>query len=125
MINTKNRANSITICKIKNASDQHWLQQLNHVIECHLNSELLTVPILAQKFNMSESTFFRRVKQLTGFPPIGYIQELRLLKGKQLLDASGSRVSIARIAKSVGYKDVRSFSRLFKKRFGCHPSKAF
>lgn len=103
------------------SDDKVWLQEFNFYLEQNLSSDLLTVPYVARVFNMSESTLLRKVKQLTGQSPIQYIQEYRLFKGKQLLDAK-IYDSVTRIAIAVGYKDVRSFSRLFKKRFGYYPS---
>lgn len=101
--------------------DDHWLQQLNQILEKNLSNDSIGIKDLAQAMNMSESTFLRKVKRLTGVTPIQYLQELRLIKGKQLLE-QGNNYSISKIAWMVGYKDVRSFSRLFKKRFGYQPS---
>lgn len=70
---------------------------------------------------MSESTLLRQLKCLTGLTPQQYLQEVRLAEARRLLE---NRVydSISRVASEVGYRDVRTFSRNFRTRFGRLPS---
>lgn len=107
--------------KIEKGTEQAFLKQLNQLIEANLDNDTFTVYTLAQHLNMSESTLLRKVKQLTRLTPIQYIQEFRLNRGMELLE-SKHYSSIVKVAYMVGYKDLRSFSRLFKKRFGKYPS---
>jgi AraC-like DNA-binding protein len=101
--------------------DRLWLKGLDSFITKRISDPLMTVPILAQQFMMSESTFLRRVKRLTGYTSIQYLQEIRLNSAYQLLERNNYK-SITQIATSVGYTDANYFSRLFKKRFGVSPS---
>jgi AraC-like DNA-binding protein len=71
---------------------------------------------------MSESTLLRQVKRLTGLSPVQYLQEARLNEARRLLEAKRFK-SVSQVASAVGYENVRSFSRTFKKRFGKIPSK--
>jgi signal transduction histidine kinase/DNA-binding response OmpR family regulator len=104
--------------------DQEWLESLEQYVRTHLSNEMLSVPFLAEAFAMSESTLRRQIKRLTGLSPLKYLQEIRLHEARSFLEM-GAYPSIAQIGAQVGYKDARSFSRLFKKRFGKLPSDYF
>ncbi len=101
--------------------DRIWLESFENYIQKHLSSDLLTVPILATEFAMSESTLLRQLKRLTGLSPLKYIQEMRLDEARRLLETR-QYDSIARVASKVGYGDINSFGRSFKQRFGKVPS---
>lgn len=67
----------------------------------------------ARAFGLSARTFLRRVRETTGKTPLELLQTLRLQQAKTLLASTG--LSIAEIASRVGYQDVPSFHRLFKR----------
>lgn len=102
-------------------SERAWLEKFEEHISHNLDSSLLSVSNLAVEFAMSESSLLRRLKKLTGLTPIKYIQEIRLAQAKTYLE-NKTFDSIAATARAVGYSDVRSFSRTYKKRFGKSPS---
>lgn len=60
-------------------------------------------------------------KEETGESPINYLIKIRLNKAKELLEEG--RLSIRNVAQSVGYSDAYYFSKLYKKYFGCPPSR--
>ena len=101
--------------------DRQWLEAFEAHVQQHLSDETLNVPILAHEFAMSESTILRQLKRLTGLTPAKYLQEIRLDHARQILENRSSN-SINKVAIEVGYSDVRSFSRSFKKRFGKSPT---
>jgi len=102
-------------------SDQEWLQAFEAFAKNNLSEGTFSVPLLAQEFAMSESTLLRQLKRLTGLTPVKYLQELRLNLARELMEENGE-VSVQKVASEIGYQDVRSFSRVFKKRFGVSPS---
>jgi len=65
--------------------------------------------------NYLSALFHRR----TGTPFVRHLTNLRLARAAQLL-AAGGRVH--EVARAVGYASPRHFSRLFRQRYGCHPS---
>lgn len=75
---------------------------------------------LADQTAMSERTLIRRFKQATGDSLVHYLQCLRVDAAKKLL--RGTHTSIETITQQVGYQDVSSFIRLFKKHTGLSPS---
>ncbi len=102
-------------------TDHAWLENFEKHIRDNLASDIMSIPALSETFSMSESTMLRQLKRLTGLSPVQYLQEIRLDKARLLLE-KGTHDSVATVASQVGYKDARSFSRSFKKRFGKLPS---
>ena len=102
-------------------TDRAWLEKFETYIRDNLASDTLDIPFLSETFAMSESTLLRQLKRLTGLSPVQYLQTVRLNEARLLLE-KGATVSIFTLATQVGYKDARSFSRSFRKRFGKLPS---
>lgn len=83
-------------------------------------SEQFTVSSLALRHNMTERTLLRRFKHACDITPRQYLQNLRIEKARKLLETTNS--SIEKIVSAVGYEDMSSFTRLFKKQTGLSPS---
>ncbi len=75
---------------------------------------------LARLTGLSIVYFRKLFKQVTGTPPINYIQNLKMRKAKEMLKSDYS--SIADIACSLGYNNVYEFSKSFKNYVGVSPS---
>ncbi len=103
------------------ATDREWLERFETFVQKNLSSDMLTIPMLADEFAMSESTLLRQLKRLTGLTPVQYLVEVRLDRARQLLE-NRTHDSIAKVAAEAGYSDARAFSRSFKQRFGKSPS---
>ena len=101
-------------------TDQAWLKNFERFVGDNLSSDTLTIPALSENFAMSESSLLRQLKRLTGLSPVQYLQQIRLNEARLLLER-GTHDSVTSVAYQVGYKDARSFSRSFKKRFGKLP----
>jgi len=80
-----------------------------------------TVDELAQACNLSRSAFAARFAAHVGKPPATYLAHVRLDAATGLL--RDSPVSIALIAKNVGYTSEAAFSRAFKNRYGTPPAR--
>ncbi|GAB3996804.1 hypothetical protein GCM10028807_40320 [Spirosoma daeguense] len=102
-------------------ADREWLETFEEYVQIHLADPTLTVPGLAYRFAMSESTLLRQLKRLTGLSPMQYVQTVRLESARRLLEKRTYQ-SVTQLAAQVGYDDVRSFSRSFRTRFGKLPS---
>lgn len=74
---------------------------------------------LAREAGLSERSLLRRFKAATGDTPNTYLQLLRVEHVRHHLETS--RRSIDEIINAVGYEDVSSFSRLFRKHTGLAP----
>jgi AraC-like DNA-binding protein len=73
----------------------------------------LSLKQLAKEVKLSDSYFSRLFLRRTGFPPIEYFNQLRIQHSCRLLD--NKMLSIADVAREVGFDDQFYFSRLFRK----------
>ncbi len=79
----------------------------------------LSVPELARKTGMSESTFHRHFKAITGTTPLQYQKAMRLLEARRLISSEG--YSVSRAALEVGYASPSQFSREYSREFSVAP----
>lgn len=75
--------------------------------------QVLNVEQLAAYANVTSRTLNRRFQASINMRPIEYIQAVRIEQAKRLLESG--EVNIKSLANRVGYEDISSFSRLFKK----------
>lgn len=80
----------------------------------------IPVKVLADKSNVSESTFRRNFIKLKGVSPVAYRNELRLSHAHGFL--SSGLFTVAEAAEMVGMTDLPYFSKSFKKRFKITPT---
>ena len=81
----------------------------------------LSLGELCRHFSMSQATFLRHFRHITGMTTGEYLMQLRLKHASELLTNSSSRLK--EIAESSGFANVEHFSRSFKKYFGTAPGK--
>ncbi|WP_148863605.1 GlxA family transcriptional regulator [Marinobacter fonticola] len=75
---------------------------------------------LVRQSGLSSRSLLRRFKAATGETPQHYLQALRIEAAKSQLESS--RLPVEQITQAVGYEDVSSFSRLFRRQTGLTPS---
>ena len=75
---------------------------------------------MAVQTGLKPRTFARRFRSATGYQPMDYVHAIRIEEAKQLLESSN--ISVEEIAHAVGYEDVTSFRRLFKRKGGLSPA---
>lgn len=80
----------------------------------------LNVSMLSDSLGLDRSYFSRLFKQETGQSPGRYLLHYRMERAKELLKKG---YSVTVVATSVGYGDLFTFSRCFKKYFGYPPSR--
>ncbi len=74
---------------------------------------------LARAMAVSERTVIRRFKQALGDTPVGYLQTMKIELAKRLLETTA--LSVDAISDRIGYADLSSFRRLFKRETGLSP----
>ncbi|GAA0878523.1 hybrid sensor histidine kinase/response regulator transcription factor [Algoriphagus jejuensis] len=100
--------------------DAEFLGKITDLIETKLDDPDLNTGFLCQEVAMSSSTFYRKIKELTGLAPNEFVRTIRLKKAAQLLKTKSYTVS--EVTDRVGFSDPLYFSRCFKKQFGFPPS---
>lgn len=78
------------------------------------------VEYYAEKLHLSPSRFAHVFKNLTGYSPIEYKNQLRIEGAKRLL--TNSNETVDGISVELGYDSVSTFSKMFKKKTGYSPS---
>jgi AraC-like DNA-binding protein len=68
---------------------------------------------------LSVSPIARRVRELTGLSPQGFVIRARIERARRLMEESA--MSLKHIAESLGYTDVYFFHRQFKSVAGVTP----
>ena len=99
-----------------------FVNDLQRVIQSHLDDEDFGVDALAVALNMSRSSLYRRAQDVLGRPPMDVVWESRLDLAARWLRETDAAVN--EIAYGVGFKSVPHFSRKFRERFGMSPSEA-
>jgi AraC family transcriptional regulator, exoenzyme S synthesis regulatory protein ExsA len=89
------------------------------VIEANLFSPI-SVEDLAQKNNMSASSFKREFRKLYNDSPANYIKSKRLERAAQLLAVSDERITD--IAFQCAFNDLANFTKSFHEKYGVAPS---
>lgn len=90
-------------------------------VETNLFGNVATGP-LAEYAGASPATLFRHFRDATGMTPREYVRGRRLDEARHLLRTGD--YSVTDVAFLVGYEDLPSFSKAFRKRFGASPSEA-
>ena len=90
-----------------------------HFIQQHYQ-ESLRLEDVSNAVGFNATYFSAMFKKETGQNFMDYLTELRMNKAKELL--CGDECSVQDVAEQVGYRDLKYFSRLFKKTTGISPS---
>lgn len=103
----------VSISPSSYASDVLWY------INRHV-SEDLSLELLAKQFHISPSHLRRIFKQVYGISPIHYLIKRRIAMATDYLLKTD--MTVAEVARQVGYENTTHFSHLFADRIGCTPS---
>lgn len=95
------------------------IEEAKNYLLRHL-SDRVSLPDLASKLNMSYINFRRLFKRQTSLSPGAWLIQKRIEKAGQLLRSQEFAVKI--ISDLLGYPDVYTFSKQFKKEMGMPPS---
>ena len=82
-------------------------------------AENISMDTLAKNVGLSPRHFKRRFKQATDETPLSYLQQIRIENAKKMLENTMNTVN--EITWKIGYEDINSFRRLFRKHTGLSP----
>ncbi|MHB9055978.1 MAG: hybrid sensor histidine kinase/response regulator [Paludibacteraceae bacterium] len=108
-------AKSFSISK----ADEDFLKKLNNVIQNNLSNPEFNNDELAEIFNMSRASFYRKIKGILDFTPNEYIRVERLKKAALLLREKDAKIN--EVCYTVGFSSPSYFSKCFQKQFGVLP----
>lgn len=111
-------ATSISEAPYINRVDTEFIETLNDYIRDNISEEEFSIDGLASQMNMSRSSFYRKLKAVTGMAPNDYLKNFRLDYACRLL-VEGVRVTEA--AERAGFTSSSYFAKCFKIRFGMSP----
>lgn len=82
-------------------------------------SEPVTVNDMAERVNLSPSSFSHLFREVTGRSPYQFLKEIRLDRARELL--LKGRLSVTDVSRAVGYCSASHFIKEFRARFGTTP----
>lgn len=98
-------------------------KQMEHarslIKEIIVNAEAVGLEEVAKRLNISYALFRKEFKQVCGQSPGQYMQEVRLMRAKELL--SNTAMSLSEIAYNLRFECVGQFSTFFRQREGITP----
>ena len=95
------------------------LQPVLIYINHHL-AEPIYIQKLAYSINLSEKYFISFFKKTMGMTPASYITQVKMKKALEYLHEQN--YSVKEVSALVGYADIYTFSKAFKKTYGISPS---
>jgi len=96
------------------------VREFNFLVESHFRTKH-SVAEYAKLLNKSPKTISNLFGKLSNKSPLQFIQDRIMLEVRRLLRYTD--MSISEVGYEVGFKDIQSFSRFFKKREGISPSR--
>ncbi|WP_027455455.1 hybrid sensor histidine kinase/response regulator transcription factor [Xylanibacter brevis] len=101
-----------------NQQDIQFVERLQKSVADNMRDEEFSIDTLAEQLNMSRSSFYRKIKALTGMTPTDYLKTSRMNQAALLL-REGCRSS--EVAERVGFSSTSYFAKCFKAQFGILP----
>jgi len=125
-VNDKTAGETTAENKNEDAYEQHlikqdveFVQRIQRIIEENLQDEDFRIDNLASEMGLSRSAFFKKLKSLTGFAPVDYVKEIRLVKAQHLIETT--TLNITEVAYAVGFRDAGYFTKCFRQKYGTTP----
>jgi len=103
----------------KNEREINLLNQIVNYVKMNFSDDSLSISVISAYMNMTEnyiSTFF---KQHTGQNLSAYIEDIRMENAKKYIIET--KMTMKEICEKVGYSNINTFYKAFKRRFGIPP----
>lgn len=106
---------------IRDEQDKKFQAVLDAWLAEHITDPQLNIDSFAESMGYGRTTFYKKMKSITGTTPNDYIRTLRMNKAAELL--KDDRLTVAEVGYQVGIDDPYYFSKSFKNFFGVSPTK--
>lgn len=100
-------------------SDEEFIKKLNGIVQENIPNPDFNVEDMADIFNMSRASFYRKIKGVLDLTPNEYIRVERLKKAAILLKENNYKVN--EICYMVGFNSPSYFAKCFHQQFGMLP----
>lgn len=101
--------------------NRQLVNKMKSYIDVHYGDELLSVDSLCRAFDRSPSGVNKAFREVMGHGPLNYINYRRIQEAKRIFAESGGEVSASEVLKQVGYSNLNTFTRAFKRNEGITP----
>jgi DNA-binding response OmpR family regulator/anti-sigma regulatory factor (Ser/Thr protein kinase) len=102
------------------SKDEAFIKNVILAVEDRMADPQFRIETIAEMMTMSQKTFYRKFKSLTGSTPAEFVRDIRLKKARQFLDIPGNNISD--VAYLVGFSSPKYFSTCFKEKYKVSPS---
>ncbi|MDD4777647.1 MAG: two-component regulator propeller domain-containing protein [Fermentimonas sp.] len=100
-------------------SDEEFIKKLNTLVQDNLAESDFNVENMAEHFNMSRASFYRKVKGVLDLTPNEYLRVERLKKAAYLLREGDLKVN--EVCYMVGFNSPSYFTKCFQQQFNILP----
>lgn len=103
-----------------NRLDNEFLKSVTDIVNRNLDNTSFEIGELIMEVGMSRTSFFRKLKAITGQTPTEFIQMIRIRKGAELL-RNNPEMNISEISDAIGFNTAKYFAKCFKEHYGKSP----
>ena len=100
--------------------DWKFISTVKREVEKHMDNPDFNVDKLCELLAMSRTSFYNKLRTLTGKSPADYVRQIRLNRAAQLI--MEDKHSIVEIAEMTGFSDAKYFREVFKKYYHISPT---
>ena len=104
-----------------NSLDWKFISNAKKIVDENINNPEFSVDVLCESSGMSRTSFYCKLKALTGQSPTEFIRVMRLKRATELLKEGG--YAINEISDMVGFSETKYFREVFKKYYKMSPSR--
>jgi signal transduction histidine kinase/ligand-binding sensor domain-containing protein/AraC-like DNA-binding protein len=120
LLNTKNLVQLSPGEILITSKDEVLLKETIKIVEHNLADPDFNIDDVASSVGLGRTTFYKKLKSLTGLAPVEFVRDMRLKRAKQLLDAGEHTIS--ETAYMVGFNSSGYFSTCFKEQYKTSPT---
>jgi signal transduction histidine kinase/ligand-binding sensor domain-containing protein/DNA-binding NarL/FixJ family response regulator len=102
------------------ARDEEFIKNVIGTIEENMQNTGFNIESIASAVGMGRTTFFKKLKSLTGMAPIEFLRDMKLKRGYQLIETG--EFTISEIAFKLGFSDAGYFTKCFKEKYNTTPT---
>ena len=111
-----------SLLQTEDSTKENFVKDTLHNIYENLENEEYTLESLSENMNMSRSSLYRKIREVTGLRPVDFLKKAKLNYAARLI-LSNEDWNINEISWKSGFADAKYFSKCFMSEFGIPPSR--